>query len=786
MFSLKDYYDNFVDKSLPTSWKLSRSASGGLDLQLPNGVEVKGDLDQWDWGQTFARDDATSRLWYHSFLWLPFVSKTLLRDDLTINIIEDYIDWLNQRALDPQYVPFNSQDHAHAIQIRSACALISREYEEISRGELGPLVSTAVNFLEALAPVVFQEKYMLPNNHGLMLSRAFLEAGYILGRINRAGTLSHQYTRRAYDGISFVIERVFDEEGIVNENTPAYQGLYIDIISSIIRFQKKVDNSDSQIINWENLIIRATENLELMLWADNRYPPLGDDTGEKSRFTARSGTLFSKENGCYFFKDDQVELSIICGYRGIVHKHADDTSVRLRFKGRDLLMDAGLLSYDMNDPLAVVMSTQRGHSGLFYRRFDKFRGQELYFAKPPRVVSDIEKIDFDNGTTSIRCRASTDRDWQVERLYTLSGNRLTLEDSYKCPEGEESPVQRFLIHEEASVEIAGSTAIIEHGDVNLVIETESAASINLVSGLVGENLIGWRAAQRYLPVPCHVIEIDFPSEVSSLKTTLEWIESSSEITSKDYANALKSDKYVKVEFEGVERFVPQRIVQQEFIESEENFTPKRRISLSAASALLKELSTIHSAKSSWIMDFSASQPSNGFLLGDKDRDVLLMASNSHAAEELTSLLNVNQSDKCVPQPLILSADVSWDYSWLDQDQPGLLILDESSPSVNEILSAFSGFTVRPMVLFFGGLRAQVSFTASHGGEGIFLPYLSYADGGLLLLPDLDQWDKAVHSVLTARFTARNEIGIRDLRYRNSLFRDQIGSLEKISKGDKIE
>src|SRR5699024_2243919 len=118
------------------------------------------------------------------------------------------------------------------------------------------------------------------NNHGLMLARAFLEAGFVLRMLGGQEKLAAKYIENGRAGTSFVIDHVFNDEGVVNENTPAYQGLYIDIISAIVRFQRRVDGTDPRIQQWENLLEMATSNLKLMLWSDGRYPPLGDDTGE--------------------------------------------------------------------------------------------------------------------------------------------------------------------------------------------------------------------------------------------------------------------------------------------------------------------------------------------------------------------------------------------------------------------------------------------------------------------------------------------------------------------------
>lgn len=350
-------------------------------------------------------------------------------------------------------------------------------------------------------------------------------------------------------------------------------------------------------------------------------------------------------------------------------------------------------------------------------------------------------------------------------------------------QGEEPPIQRFLLHEDALVTLKDSVVTIQHGDALLEICADPSASIKITTGSSDESIHGWRAAARYEPVPCHVVEIEFPRDSKNLRTSLVWSEKRDGENSSDLLDLLELEKVVSVGFEGKNFVFPESMSARGFVVARGRLTPRYRISLSSASALLKELDRLSLSVGSWILDLSQQQGANGFLLVEENRDVVLTYRNRGDESRLASLLRLNEASDFTPQPLLVPEDATegQKFDWLDDSRPGLVLLDRDLTEVAKLTSIFSSFVNRPAILFFGSLREQVRLTTALGGEGEYVPYISYSDGGLILLPNVDPWDHAVRAVLGARRSANGEIAIRDLRYRNALLQDQISELQLLKE-----
>lgn len=521
---LGQYIDRYADFSLSSNWAVIKDGKQYV-IGMPNTQKVATGLEMWDWGRNFTSDEFSSKLWYQSLQWLPALWFQHGDEHAVADGLKNYADWITPIANQQGYAPFNSQDHAHALQLRAASAILAvATTQKVPAVDYSELQNAALHYFEQVSSFVFDSKYMKPNNHGLMVAKAMVEAGFVLRNIgaDNLHDIADKYTSAGLEGISFVVSEVFDSQGLVSENTPYYQGLYVGLMRNVISFLKETNTASPKVQEWENLIELGAETWKKILWNDGSNPPIGDDWGQPSNVNASQGVVFSRENGLFAYSDEHTEFSVICGSKGFVHKQADDTSIRLRFKGIDLIMDSGLLSYDMKDPIAYTMFGQKAHSGLYFRRFDKLRGPELYWANVGRMKADIGHEESGTESHRVFCQATIDQEWKVRREVSFAPSELIIEDSFDCPDLLESPVARFVFHESSSIAMEKSRILVRRSGTWLLLTLPEGARISAPVFYRDGQPIGWRARRYYDEVPTHVVEVEFPAGQKVMSTRVQW------------------------------------------------------------------------------------------------------------------------------------------------------------------------------------------------------------------------------------------------------------------------
>lgn len=499
---------------LASVWSV-QEVEQGYSVKFPNGgtTVIAGAATKWD--HEFEKDLATSRLWFHSLTYAPYFYWDFNDWDTTEGVLTSYASHLLAEQSKPDYTPINSLDHAHAVQLLVACSVYA---SLVAKGELSTKRRDAlVGFIEVVGRSALQEGMIKFNNHGMMLTRALANVAFVF---KNETPIALECGSSGISEFDRIIEAAFDRDGIVNENTPAYQILYMRVVEAMIAFVSRTGLGPEFVEKWKELMVRAKESLALQLLPDGTVPPIGDDAGGKSPYPSKLGELYSPENGLFVHKDESVYMSIISGYRGVVHKHFDDTSIRLQYQGTDLIIDSGLLNYDVNDPIGVSVVSQRGHSGLFFPKFDHMRPLDAFLARPPRQTSWIDRRVDLAGHDEIACGYIFDGDYSVERLYTVLNERtLFISDSFASPD-KEVAIQRFNFPGSAVLQQRQNALEVIVSDVKLTLWTEYANSVRFYRGSTGSQPKGWRAVKFYESEPCWSVEVWPTPGKKTIKTAL--------------------------------------------------------------------------------------------------------------------------------------------------------------------------------------------------------------------------------------------------------------------------
>jgi hypothetical protein len=205
--------------------------------------------------------------------------------------------------------------------------------------------------------------------------------------------------------------------------------------------------SENLITFLEELILRATNALEFCVWQDGSVPPIGDSQIYQLQIASRNEPRCFYESGFAVVKNDELYLSILCGARTEIHKQVDDTSMTLRYKNRDILIDGGAYLYDQGDPYRRCVESSFGHTGLFLKEFDGLLRSEFRKQFGP-VSGKIERFEESAEGVRVRCvySVSNGRAVFVRNIYVCWPDEVAIVDSveFSGMTGSPEAVQRFL------------------------------------------------------------------------------------------------------------------------------------------------------------------------------------------------------------------------------------------------------------------------------------------------------------------------------------------------------
>lgn len=500
--TLEEYARLYVG-SLSQVWSIT-PIGNDYEVTFPNGRRGLISSKETEWGHDFAEDLVTSRLWFQSLTYAPHFYWDHGDWDTTAAVFSSYSRFFEEQLRQPNYRPINSLDHAHAVQLLVACTTYASLVE---KHELTPdKEQVLVDFVDVIARSATADGMIHKNNHGMMLTRSLAHVGFVF---EGKAAMAPRCKELGKEGFDEIISQAFDDEGIANENTPAYQVLYMRVIDTMITFLTRTDGDDSpMVMKWKALMEAARNSLALQLLPDGTIPPIGDDAGGPSPYPVQFGELYSPSNGIFVRKDEEKYVSIIGGNRGVVHKHFDDTSIRLQYKGTDLLIDAGLLNYDVTDKIGISIVSQRGHSGLYFTKFDHMRPLDAFLAKPPLQNGSISRGCDDLDREYYDCTYVIDKHYRARRRYTfLSDKSILIKDDFSAPDASEPVVQRFLFPRRAKLTFHGSGLRVDVDNVSLIIETGNENSLQVNHGSLAEHPKGWRAVKQHESEPCWCLEI---------------------------------------------------------------------------------------------------------------------------------------------------------------------------------------------------------------------------------------------------------------------------------------
>lgn len=479
---------------------------------LPNRVSVTLPVTAEDWSHTDFEQAQSTLLWLHSLGFTPTLIERENSVADVLRILDSY--WAFAASAKSKQVRkfMTSYDHCVAVRVRTLCMVAA-----ILKARRQAIPRSLVRIVEDDVSWACDPGNVKPNNHGMMLCAAVLHAAVVFPDVVSSGS---EPASTAEANLLRIVTGAFDEAGVCLENTPSYHAFYLRFMRDLLSFATEYRPEGSLHAALTPLVEKATAALELLIWHDGTLPPIGDSGAERTSLRSRNGILFAPDAGFYVRKSSNTYLSIRSGYSSTVHKHCDDTAITLRVEGKPLLLDGGMCNYDWQDERTVAVKSQRGHSGVFFERYDQFYPATLYRPGAERVRSKMEREHIHDGEDVIKCWAQYDGTHTVERAVRVTDGTLSIVDRFECP-GDDRALQRFLLPLDAALEMSPGRIRVDAEGAWMEIEFDAERHVRELCGMRNP-MRGWVSSAWNELERCRTIEILPTKNESAMRAVIRY------------------------------------------------------------------------------------------------------------------------------------------------------------------------------------------------------------------------------------------------------------------------
>lgn len=482
-----------------TGWKIEFDENGIAAVTPPTGNTFTPDLRGLTQTAMASLGDSDF-LWISSLTYLPYV-----HEQNKYAIVETAIAscWAMLNAGDGRSRIPSSQDHLVALRLYAVAYLLERH---VPVPELLYIFESDLNW-------ALRSRNVATNNHGLMLCLALLDVlPVITDSVHRSRVQSY-----ASENILRILDSVLGEDGFCDENSPFYAHLYNIKIREILD-RHSGPLSDTGIISDVKLHLeRCSTALRQVTYEDGSIPAIGDSSENSSPYVGAPGTYSSSRTGFWIHKTDSLYVSMRAGSSSSIHRHADDLSLIVRYRGSEFISDSGFHSFDYSDPRVRMVRSQRGHSGLYFPEYDHLINGELFGRN--RISSSMTD-GTRSGTARVRGCYTVDQQHSAYRALDVSATSIKIADTYHSVSGLKA-VQRFIVPHEVDIAVSENRIALSRDGITLTIAAEYPCRINIVSGETDMPFRGWRSPHPRALVKAYCVELSpIDSKTNSLPLTL--------------------------------------------------------------------------------------------------------------------------------------------------------------------------------------------------------------------------------------------------------------------------
>ncbi len=356
--------------------------------------------------------------------------------------------------------------------------LTSSEFEDISN-EIKKIIKTETLFSHALihAEWLNNDYFYVKNNHGVMADMALAQFSIFLSEINKS--LQKRYISTSKRRLDMMFDLTFDKNGCCTENSPAYHFVNYSLFSAVLKFFQEYDLLDEFNSKWAHRLEMVRDVGNLFLRLDGSIPTIGDSEIKLGTFfplpdliEKKYGIGFYPESGFFIASSPEFHLTFKAGGVSYSHRHIDDLSLTLQFKGKSFIVDCGMYNYDIQDKMRRWFISSRAHSGIYVDSAGDVRFANF---KSPQAMSKLISMNGDNSKFFVYGEHNLSKEVKVERAISYEKNILLIEDFFECDSDQSWRVQ-FNLHPEVQVDM------MEEKNVFLLKNGEAALKLVLDAG----------------------------------------------------------------------------------------------------------------------------------------------------------------------------------------------------------------------------------------------------------------------------------------------------------------
>ena len=504
-------------------WKTGPSAIGSAkgilqgEIVLTNKstYHIMGDV---DWGYHWTSNDKTNRLYFLSMHYvgelLDAYQNTQNLDFLNISkeILKSFmIAYQNEPS---KFAMTSSEDQAYYLRTGVIVKAIQTFRTLPNQREF---CADLIELLIRHAEWLFDDKHHVENNHGVMTDFGLIICCTQLRPLEEKVNV---WLDRANSRLLRLIQNSFDEDGMNNENSFDYQRYNIKLYSMIIEFSRHYCIGESFVSSAVPIIAKAKNAFQYLIWHDGLIPPIGDSPINSSGLISINESKWFRGSNVLIIKNDRLYFSLKCGFKIPSHKHVDESSITLRFDGKDILVDSGSYSYDRADPYRICLESTRGHTGIYPSSLDGVLASN--YCRNFHASSGIDRFEEHDGNFYARCNYALKKNKIMvtrEIFMDINKKELRVEDSFTS-EAPELFRQQFNFHPDAIIEQDEHNPKGSNGSVLFSIKNADGRGAHFFKGEKEPVIRGWYSPKYSQLFPTAGLDYSDHSNNGNFITTL--------------------------------------------------------------------------------------------------------------------------------------------------------------------------------------------------------------------------------------------------------------------------
>lgn len=416
-------------------------------------------VDYKSWNAEIVGAVNSKLLWLNSLVSVQACLKVFIdsKNDDYLNVAHEIMfGYFSQYLSDNSIFKFAWKDE-HAV-LNRLFVLTAMLHEivnsSISRDKFGYYLSLAYLHANWLC----DDKNYVKNNHGVMMDLSLCQFGIFISEFD--SFYSAVYIEKSLSRLDFMFDHTFDVNGYCTENSSSYHFVNLTLFRHIRNFICEHD-LNFNVERWTLLLAKAELVGALLIRSDGSIPLIGDSESKIGSYVAKNNAPLSPygfypDAGLFVFNDNNLFFTFRAGGVTFSHRHIDDLSVTLFYKGVDFIVDAGLYNYDINDPLRRWFISSKAHSSINLQSEAQvlFRNFESPAAMSRFLNCKVDSCNFDIAASHDLSKEAT-----VNRAVSYNDRKIFVTDTFNNDTLQMWRIQ-YVLHPGVNVKILSDNELI--------------------------------------------------------------------------------------------------------------------------------------------------------------------------------------------------------------------------------------------------------------------------------------------------------------------------------------